>query len=346
MKYSKLLSLLAASTIVASLFAGCQKADQPVEEPKVEQKEEKTRTIGEESETSIELANELDTSIESICISYGKDGDVSENLLLDEPVKTGEKVVLYYDGEAGDVNITFIPENDENQYTVTLDKPEDITAPVVIKKDDDNKVIVTVEDEETKEETVIDVKSEPVKKEEVKEEPKKEETKKEESPKTEPKKEETKPSTNSNNSSNNSSSNNSNSNNNGGSSSNSSNTSGTHTHNYNIPITTTVHHDAEYQTVTVTDQPAWDEPVWEWIPQVTCNGCGATFSSTAEFGEHGFYYLENGDGSHGSYRATSYQAQTGTIHHDAVTHQEQQMIKAAWDEQVVTGYKCSCGATN
>ena len=49
--------------------------------------------------------------------------------------------------------------------------------------------------------------------------------------------------------------------------------------------------------------------------------------------------------------------QTGTKHHDAVTHQETRtvtvtpaydetvVVKQAYDETVTTGYKCSCGAT-
>lgn len=49
--------------------------------------------------------------------------------------------------------------------------------------------------------------------------------------------------------------------------------------------------------------------------------------------------------------------QIDTIHHDAVTHQEERtviikeaydetvIIKPAYDETVTTGYKCSCGAT-
>ena len=39
------------------------------------------------------------------------------------------------------------------------------------------------------------------------------------------------------------------------------------------------------------------------------------------------------------------QYQTGTIHHDAVTHQEQVVVQAAYDEQVIVGYICSCGET-
>ena len=47
-----------------------------------------------------------------------------------------------------------------------------------------------------------------------------------------------------------------------------------HTHNYNIPITQTVKHDAtgHYDKVWVQDSPAWDEPIYEY--RTICNGCG------------------------------------------------------------------------
>ena len=37
--------------------------------------------------------------------------------------------------------------------------------------------------------------------------------------------------------------------------------------------------------------------------------------------------------------------QIDTIHHDAVTETVTVVDKAAYDETIITGYKCSCGAT-
>ena len=37
--------------------------------------------------------------------------------------------------------------------------------------------------------------------------------------------------------------------------------------------------------------------------------------------------------------------QIGTIHHEAVTEQVWVQDTPAYDETIVTGYKCSCGAT-
>ncbi len=151
------------------------------------------------------------------------------------------------------------------------------------------------------------------------------------------------------------------------SSSNSSNSSSSsskgdeHKHNYNIPITKTVHHEAvtkvvhhdavtRQETYTVVDKEAYDEPVYE--THVVCKVCGQDFGKGSEAS------LNAGDHSaitgH-SYHSTKVQA--GSKHHDAVTHQETKtvvvtpaydetvVVKQAYDETVITGYKCSCGAT-
>lgn len=147
------------------------------------------------------------------------------------------------------------------------------------------------------------------------------------------------------------------------SSSNSSNNSSSskgdeHKHNYNISITKTVHHDAVTKTVhhdavtrqetyTVVDKEAYDEPVYD--SHYVCKVCGYDAGKDGDaIGDHS---AETGH----SY--TVKKVQTGTKHHDAVTHQETRtvtvtpaydetvVVKQAYDETVTTGYKCSCGAT-
>lgn len=131
----------------------------------------------------------------------------------------------------------------------------------------------------------------------------------------------------------------------------------THSHNW-VAVTKVVHHDAETkvvhhdavtktETVTVVDTPAWDEPVYE--SRVICNKCG--FSTTNE-DEIMIHCMEVCNG-----RWHVGKVQIDTIHHDAITHQEEKtvivkpawdetvIVKPAWDETVITGYKCSCGAT-
>ena len=131
-----------------------------------------------------------------------------------------------------------------------------------------------------------------------------------------------------------------------------------HKHNYNIPITKIVHHPAETKTVhhdavtrqetyTVVDKEAYDEPVYD--SHYVCKVCGYDAGKDGDaIGDHS---AETGH----SY--TVKKVQTGTKHHDAVTHQETRtvtvtpaydetvVVKQAYDETVTTGYKCSCGAT-
>ena len=122
----------------------------------------------------------------------------------------------------------------------------------------------------------------------------------------------------------------------------------THTHSWEA-VTKTVHHEAETktvhhdavtktETVTVVDKEAWDEPVYE--KHYVCKKCGYDSGKDVEaMGDHIIYDCN------GSYTYTN--VQIGTKHHDAITHQEERtvVVKPAWDETVITGYKCSCGAT-
>ena len=151
------------------------------------------------------------------------------------------------------------------------------------------------------------------------------------------------------------------SNNNTGSSSSSSSKGDEHKHNYNIPITKIVHHDAVTKTVhhdavtrqetyTVVDKEAYDEPVYEY--HQVCKVCGQDFGKGDDGVEKAITHSAEFGHSY-----TSKRVQVGTKHHDAVTHQETRtvtvtpaydetvVVKQAYDETVTTGYKCSCGAT-
>ena len=115
-----------------------------------------------------------------------------------------------------------------------------------------------------------------------------------------------------------------------------------HEHVYNIPVTQKIHHDAvtKTETVTVVDQQAYDEPIYE--SQQICKVCGKDFgkgeNATVEAINHS---VETGH----SYHSTS--IKIGTKHHDAITHQETKtiVVTPAYDEEKVTGYRCSCGKT-
>lgn len=87
--------------------------------------------------------------------------------------------------------------------------------------------------------------------------------------------------------------------------------------------------------VTVTDQAAWDEPVYK---TVNVCACGAEFSSAAAAAAHNEEYAIQGIGGHPS---SSVKKQVDTIHHSAQTHDEDR----GWYETVTVGQRCSCGAT-
>lgn len=120
----------------------------------------------------------------------------------------------------------------------------------------------------------------------------------------------------------------------------------THTHNW-VAQYKTVHHDAIKQTQTVVDQEAYDEPVYSTrtVTKVQFGTyTGKYFDSSQEAMEYmkslGYDTVK---GSTGPVQVQE-QYQSGTIHHDAVTHQEEVVVQDAYDEQILTGYKCSeCG---
>lgn len=130
-----------------------------------------------------------------------------------------------------------------------------------------------------------------------------------------------------------------------------------HSHSWEA-MTKTVHHDAETkmvhhdavtktEIVTVVDKEAWDEPVYE--SRYICNKCGFSTKDAEESLIHCTEVCNS--------RYHVGKVQIDTIHHDAITHQEERtvvvkpawdetvIVKPAWDETVITGYKCSCGAT-
>ena len=137
-----------------------------------------------------------------------------------------------------------------------------------------------------------------------------------------------------------------NSNSNGGSTSGGTSTQ-THTHTHNwVPITTVVHHDEEGHWENVLVSEAWTEevPIYEEQYIAICNTCGEDI--TDNYAEHIKKHMLNGEG--GSYRNEVVQIQVGTnkINHDAVYDKKWFVDKAAWDETVTTGYRCSsCGET-
>ena len=149
-----------------------------------------------------------------------------------------------------------------------------------------------------------------------------------------------------------SSSNSNSSNNTGGNSTsgstggNTSNKEESHTHNW-VPITSVLHHDEQGHNEKILVSEAWTEevPIYEDKEVMICNDCGAELNAS-----NCYDHVENHllSGGKGSWREEWRKVQVGTnkINHDAVYEDKWIVDKAAWDETVTTGYKCSsCGAT-
>jgi hypothetical protein len=97
----------------------------------------------------------------------------------------------------------------------------------------------------------------------------------------------------------------------------------------------TVHHPAETKKVWVIDQEGYtyEEPVYETHGRAICNTCGADITNNV--GDHGYNHMINGENA--SYRVEDRQVQTGstTITVEEKGHWETQVVKEAWDEQVL-----------
>ena len=116
-------------------------------------------------------------------------------------------------------------------------------------------------------------------------------------------------------------------------------------------------------------QDAYDEPVYGWGQEI-CNVCGYRFPVGTTGDDIDYHALIDpgcGGGWHSNweqigtthhdavyqtvhheatYQTVHHEAETTIVHHDATGHNEQAVEKAAWDETVITSYKCSdCGVT-
>lgn len=115
-----------------------------------------------------------------------------------------------------------------------------------------------------------------------------------------------------------------------------------HQHNY-VAQTHIVHHEATGHNEQYVIQDAWDEQVttYEDYAWSCCNVCRA--DCTADPEEHMYQHAikYEGGGWHTEYDVRPV---TKTVHHDAVYGTRWVQDTAAYDETVVDGYVCSCGA--
>ena len=105
-------------------------------------------------------------------------------------------------------------------------------------------------------------------------------------------------------------------------------------------MTETVHHEAVTEQVKVIDQPG-TEGHFEGgsYPVVVCR-CGEEFT-TAE----SYYAHSEGLGfGHGGFTDSIRSNQVWVEGTPEISHYETVVVQDAWDEAIITGYRCSCGA--
>ena len=116
-----------------------------------------------------------------------------------------------------------------------------------------------------------------------------------------------------------------------------------HEHKYDIELSHIVHHEATGHDEQYVVKEAWDEEVTveEEYAWSCCNVCGA--DCTADPGEHAYQHAIKGEGG-GHHTEYGTRLVTTTVHHDAIYGTRWVQDSEAYDEKVIDGYACSCGA--
>lgn len=267
-----------------------------------------------ESQDASTTEKELDTVKDTVDVIVAEKKD-AEDLL-----NKGSAVI----GDDSKVEVKEDKKNASNDGKEEEKKTEDSSKQEVSNKTDSKK------EESKKEDTKKnDTKKEPSKQEKTaKNDSKKNETSNKSNTSTSNKKQETtKPATNSGSNKDNS---------------NKTETKSVHQHNY-VAQTHVVHHEATGHNEPYVVQDAWDEQVttYEDYPWDCCNVCGA--DCTADPGGHAYQHAIKGEGG-GHHTEYDSRPVTKTVHHDAVYGTRWVQDTEAYDETVVDGYVCSCGA--
>lgn len=123
---------------------------------------------------------------------------------------------------------------------------------------------------------------------------------------------------------------------------NSNKTESVHQHNY-VAQTHVVHHEATGHNEQYVEQEAWDEQVttYEDYAWECCNVCRADITNCIDAHTKAHALAYEGGGWHTEYGTRPV---TTTVHHEAVYGTRWVQDSAAYDETVVDGYICSCGA--
>lgn len=272
------------------------------------------------TESSTESQDASTTEKEPDTVKDTVDVIVAEKKDAEDLLNKGSAVI----GDDSKVEVKEDKKNVSNDGKEEEKKTEDSSKQEVSNKTDSKK------EESKKEDTKKnDTKKEPSKQEKTaKNDSKKNETSNKSNTSTSNKKQETtKPATNSGSNKDNS---------------NKTETKSVHQHNY-VAQTHVVHHEATGHNEPYVVQDAWDEQVttYEDYPWDCCNVCGA--DCTADPGGHAYQHAIKGEGG-GHHTEYDSRPVTKTVHHDAVYGTRWVQDTEAYDETVVDGYVCSCGA--
>lgn len=115
----------------------------------------------------------------------------------------------------------------------------------------------------------------------------------------------------------------------------------THTHEW-VPVKGAVHHEAEVEQLKVVDQPAVEGHFEGGSYTVMVCRCGAEFTSYDGWLTHAH---TGGADEHGGFTDSIRSNQVWIDGSPEVFHYETKVVQEAWDEEIITGYRCSCGAT-
>ena len=112
-----------------------------------------------------------------------------------------------------------------------------------------------------------------------------------------------------------------------------------HAHEW-IPVTEIIHHEAVTEQVKVIDQPG-TEGHFEGgsYPVVICR-CGEEFTNAESYYAHS----ERLGFGHGGFTDGIRSNQVWVEGTPEVFHYETIVVQDAWDEEIITGYRCACGA--
>lgn len=123
-----------------------------------------------------------------------------------------------------------------------------------------------------------------------------------------------------------------------------------HTHSWEAQYKTVQHAEIGHNEQYVIKE-AWTEYVPNYVldEREICNGCGADMTgwSNEQVKQHTIEAVNAGNMLCGGWHSEFIQIQIGTtpVNHPAEYGTRYVVDKSAWTEKVLTGYKCSCGAT-